>query len=225
MEQVLHHLLFAAAWASFGIVHSLLAADGIKARAREEFKPFYRISYNVWAGFHLGAILLLEWGGFPAKTVFAWPSWLEWTLYGLHALGWILVVWAVSGYDLGRFAGIEEAAEEIRRRDAAIRRGRPRADLADPAVPPKPEIEPLRTSGLNAYMRHPLYTALLVVLWSRVFDEFQLATAIWGTAYIFIGTHFEERKLRRLYGQAYDRYRQAVPAFFPWRGRYRPGDD
>ena len=221
MEQVLHHLLFAAAWASFGAVHSLLAADWVKARAREEFKPFYRISYNIWAGFHLGAILLLEWGGYPAKFVFPWPTWLEWTFHGIQALGWIMVLWAVSGYDLGRFAGIEEAADKIRSRDTAAKPQQP--PPAEPLTPPKPEIEPLRTGGLNAYMRHPLYTGLLIVLWGRVFDEFQLASALWGTAYIVIGTHFEERKLSRLYGEAYDRYRQAVPVYFPWRGRYRPG--
>ena len=222
MEQVLHHLLFAAAWASFGVVHSLLAADWVKARAVDEFRPFYRISYNIWAGFHLGAILLLEWGGFPDKAVFGWPSWLGWTFHGVQALGWMLVLWAISGYDVGRFAGIEEAADEIRSRDTARKPGRPQSDAQ--VAPPKPEVEPLRTEGLNAYMRHPLYTGLLVVLWSRVFDEFQLATALWGTAYIVIGTRFEERKLRRLYGEAYERYCAAVPAFFPWRGRYRAGN-
>ena len=223
MEQVLHHLLFAAAWASFGIVHSLLAADWVKARAREDFKPFYRISYNVWAGLHLGAILLLEWGGFPAKTAFAWPSWLAWTFHGVQAVGWLLVLWAISGYDLARFAGIDEAADEIRSRDATRKPGQTQA--ADPLTPPKPEVEPLRTEGLNAYMRHPLYTGLLIVLWSRVFDEYQLATALWGTAYIVVGTRFEERKLCRLYGAAYESYRQAVPVYFPWRGRYRPNGD
>ncbi len=220
MEQVLYHLAFAAAWASFGIIHSLLAADWVKARAVDDFKPFYRISYNVWAGFHLGAILLLEWDGFPGKTVFGWPDWLAWTLYGGQGLGWLLVLVAISGYDLGRFTGISEAADEIRVRDAA---GKPApAPSPDPLIPPRPEIEPLRVDGLNAYMRHPLYTGLLVVLWSRVFDEFQLATALWGTAYLIVGARFEERKLCRLYGADYETYRQQVPVFFPWRGRYRP---
>ena len=223
MEQVLYHLVFAAAWASFGIVHSLLAADWVKARAVDEFRPFYRISYNIWAGLHLGAILLLEWGGFPAKTLFGWPSWMAWTMHGIQALGWILVLVAISGYDLGRFTGISEATEEIRLRDAANKPGQPTPTLDDPMTPPRPEVEPLRVDGLNGYMRHPLYTGLLVVLWSRAFDEFQLATALWGTAYIVIGTRFEERKLRRLYGAPYDRYQAAVPVFFPWRGRYRPG--
>jgi protein-S-isoprenylcysteine O-methyltransferase Ste14 len=80
----------------------------------------------------------------------------------------------------------------------------------------------LRVDGMNGFVRHPLYTGLLVVLWSRVFDEFQLASALWGTAYIIIGTRFEERKLLRLYGESYLHYRQAVPTYFPWRGRYRP---
>ena len=224
MDQFLYHLVFAAAWASFGLVHSLLAADWVKARATDEFKPFYRISYNILAGTHLGAILLLEWGGFPAKTLFGWPDWMAWTLHAFQGLGWLLVLVAISGYDLGRFAGITETAEEIRARDAASKPGPPAARADDPPGPPRPEIEPLRVSGLNAYVRHPLYTGLLVVLWSRVFDEFQLASALWGTAYIVIGARFEERKLQRLYGEAYDHYRQAVPVFFPWRGRYGPAD-
>ena len=80
-------------------------------------------------------------------------------------------------------------------------------------------VEPLATGGLNAFVRHPLYSGLFLVLWARVSNDLTLATALWGSLYLVIGSRFEERRLLRVYGEAYARYRAAVPAFVPWKGR------
>ena len=54
-----------------------------------------------------------------------------------------------------------------------------------------------------------------MILWGLVRDPVSLATAVWGSLYLMIGTYFEERKLRRLYGKAYDDYSRRVPPFIP----------
>ena len=46
-----------------------------------------------------------------------------------------------------------------------------------------------------------------------------LVSALCITAYFVIGAWFEERKLERVFGEAYSRYRSRVPGLLPFRGR------
>ncbi len=70
--------------------------------------------------------------------------------------------------------------------------------------------------GLHRCVRHPLYSAGFMILWGLLRDPLSLAMAIWGSLYLVIGTRFEERKLRRLYGAAYDDYSKRVPPSIAW---------
>jgi len=72
---------------------------------------------------------------------------------------------------------------------------------------------------MHRYVRHPIYLGAYLFLWGGVVDEFALQTAIWASAYLYIGTWFEDQKLIKQYGQAYIDYRQKVPSVFPYRGR------
>ena len=56
MADVTPHLIYAAAWASFGLGHSLLARDGFKRRFRPLIGAAYRIAYNAVAAVHLVAV-------------------------------------------------------------------------------------------------------------------------------------------------------------------------
>jgi hypothetical protein len=217
MGAVGDHLLFAALWASFGLVHSVLAGRRAKAALTPLLGGYYRAVYNVVAATHLGVIFWVEWRFFPDRAVFDYPAWLTWLLYVAQAGGWFVVALGLFQYDLGRFAGLTQARAAIRRYELA-RQGVADDTVADPEPAAGPD-EPLRTGGPHRYVRHPLYAGLFVVLWTRVFDEFTLATAVWGSLYLLIGTHYEERKLLRDHGDAYRRYRAAVPAYIPWRGR------
>ncbi len=77
------------------------------------------------------------------------------------------------------------------------------------------DAQPLVTDALHARFRHPLYTAVLLLLWGMADDELALATALWGSLYLWIGSAFEERRLIARYGDAYRRYRAATPRFLP----------
>ncbi len=238
------HALYALAWLSFGVVHSLLARRKANLAFDAAFGGFARIGYNLIAAVHLGAILVLEWRGFPGKAAFDPPLWLHAPMAAVQAAGWVLLFVALVQYDLGRFGGLAQARVIVHRRDS--RRGGPgggglgggglggggmggpmaRAPLARRDVPPDipPDIpharlEPLVTRGVHRYVRHPLYTAMFLVFWGRAFDEAALMTAAWGTLYLLIGTRFEERKLLDIYGADYARYSAAVPRFLPLRGR------
>ena len=72
------------------------------------------------------------------------------------------------------------------------------------------------TSGPYAWVRHPLYTGSLLVLWllpMMTLNLFALNLAI--GLYFWIGAYFEERKLARYFGRPYEEYQQRTPMFIP----------
>lgn len=211
MNLVLGQLLLAAGWISFGIAHTALAGDAVRNRLPTRLGPYYRLGYNCLAALHLALILWLERAALFGRLDFAWPAPVQRILWGAMAAGVFLIVAAVLRYDLGAFSGLTEA-------QAAIRRARSDSGTTAEGAP-EPEIEPLRTDGLNRHVRHPLYSGLFIFLWARVTDDLTLATAVWASLYLVIGARYEERRLLRLYGDAYARYRRKVPAFFPRPGR------
>ena len=74
-------------------------------------------------------------------------------------------------------------------------------------------------SGFHAYVRHPLYAAGFLIFWGAAWTDLALATALWASFYLVIGSRFEERRLKQLYGGHYHAHRNRVPAFFSWRGK------
>lgn len=173
----------------------MLAGQSAKAAFKNTLGRKYRLAYNVLA---IVTFALAAWAGL---TVFSTAPDIEWggrakVWLGIIGIsGWILLFIAAGGYDMRRFMGLSQATENTS------------------------EDEPLRTDGLHRYVRHPLYSAVFLILMGGAWTHFGLATALFGSIYIFIGTWSEERKLIALYGQDYIDYRQNVPAFIPWRGR------
>jgi protein-S-isoprenylcysteine O-methyltransferase Ste14 len=65
-------------------------------------------------------------------------------------------------------------------------------------------------------VRHPLYTAGLVLIWLLPILTWNLLALNLGlTAYIFIGAYFEERKLLLEFGDSYAEYREHTPMLIP----------
>lgn len=195
----LAHGLYALAWLSFGAGHSVLASPWGKRALGPWFGPWYRLVYNGLALFHVGAVVglglaLLE------TAPYVIPKSLLYALYVVQVLGAGVLLVGLSGYDLGRFGGLRQIRNHYTGRE-------------------EPEDEPLRVGGLHRYVRHPLYSGGLLLLWGGPPSEFGLTTALWASLYLWIGTVFEERALLRLYGEAYADYRSRVPAIVPWRGR------
>ena len=74
----------------------------------------------------------------------------------------------------------------------------------------------LITTGLFRYCRHPLYLfTILAFAITPVMSLDRLAIIIYTYVYAVIGIIFEERKLVKIFGQAYVDYQQRVPAIFP----------
>lgn len=185
---------YGLAWASFGALHSALAAESVKAALG--LGRYSRLAYNGFAALHLGVIWWLGkfWLSDAAPLGLA-PA-VGTIGDGVTVFGLVVIAVALMGYDRGRFLG----TTQLRAPEAA-------------------EDENLRIDGLHRFVRHPLYSGLFLVLWGHAQTEFALATALWGSVYLVIGAGFEERRLIDRYGTAYRTYRARVPAFVPWRGR------
>jgi protein-S-isoprenylcysteine O-methyltransferase Ste14 len=83
--------------------------------------------------------------------------------------------------------------------------------LPEDTFPPK-----LITDGFYRYVRHPLYTAGLVIIWLIPTMTCNLLALNLGlTIYIIVGAYFEERKLLDEFGDAYAEYRRHTPMLIP----------
>lgn len=189
------HAAYGLAWLVFGLTHSGLAG-------RTWFGRWSRLVYNAVAFGQfiavgaVGAVLLGD------RPGFALPPWAAWGLGAMHLAGWAVLLAAARFYDLGRLGGLTQ----LRRPDA-------------------PADEELRLDGPHAWVRHPLYAGAFLILWGAALSPLGLATALWGSLYLLVGTACEEKRLARRYGAAYGAYRARVPAFIPWRGKPCSGGD
>ncbi|MGB0681092.1 MAG: methyltransferase family protein [Magnetovibrionaceae bacterium] len=193
---VLPHLIYAALWLAFGASHSLLCGEGAKAALGPLLGAGYRLAYNGFALICIGVVfavgyLILH----PSLFQLSGTPW-GFGLLVVQIAGLVFGLIALRGYDLGRFAG----TEQLRRARAGL---------------PPEDDEPLRIEGLNRYLRHPLYLAAYLILWGGAVDDRGLATALWGSVYLWLGARFEERRLLARYGQAYAEYRDRTPSVIP----------
>ncbi len=101
-----------------------------------------------------------------------------------------------------------------------VSRARPHARVDRP--------EPLMVSGPHRYVRHPLYSAaiLLVTGWWLVLDySFLLLAAFFLLLWFnFVIAPFEERELKALFGVEYEAYARETPRFVPYFHRRRDRD-
>ncbi|MEX2143655.1 MAG: isoprenylcysteine carboxylmethyltransferase family protein, partial [Anaerolineales bacterium] len=75
----------------------------------------------------------------------------------------------------------------------------------------------LVTSGAYHWIRHPLYTGSMMVLWLLPgFSVNGFAFVVGISLYFIVGALFEERKLEGFFGKAYRNYKERTPMFIPW---------
>ncbi|MBK8562833.1 MAG: isoprenylcysteine carboxylmethyltransferase family protein [Saprospiraceae bacterium] len=192
---VLH---FTLATVAYYLLHSLLAADGVKAGLSRLLPArYYRLAYNVLAVLLLAALLILY---FMVEKKPLWPL-NKLLIFGggilcIFGVNW--VVQAFSKYDIGEFTGMEQ-----------LRSGK------------QPVHTKLIVRGMNGRVRHPLYFGSLLLVWGVMFlfqNDAAFAFAMVSTIYLIIGTRLEEEKLVAQFGKAYQKYQREVPMLVPkWR--------
>lgn len=184
--------------ALFGLQHSLMARSGFKRWLAEFLPRSVERATFVLATTVVLTLLFVLWQPIPADI---------WVAEGVAAglllacfwLGWLTVAGSTLLTGHFEFVGLKQVWLAFRRR---------RAD------PP-----PFVTRFLYRFVRHPMYTGLLLALWMTPrMTVGHLLFAAGMTGYLLIGMHLEERDLVRHYGRRYRAYQRRVPALIP-----RPG--
>lgn len=186
------------AFVVYSALHSVLASHTLKGWVRgafgeAAFQRYYRLAFNFIGGLTLLPILWLV-AALPDRPLYVILYPWRWLSYAGQLLGaWIL--WAslqqTSAFD---FLGLRQVFAQA-------------GQAAD--------VE-LVTGGPYARMRHPLYTGSLLVLWLLPMMSLNLFTLNLAIGlYFWIGAYFEERKLSRYFGAAYDEYKASTPMFVP----------
>ncbi len=198
-------LIFATLMA-FGVVHSLLASHAAKQIAqrllgRNVATATYRLIYNVLA---LATILPALYLVFrlPDRELYRLPAPWDSVALGIQILAALGLLYSVYQMDVWFFLGLRQLGEPPQ---LGIRYS------IDSTSTPQ-----LVTNGLHRFVRHPLYTTSLIVLYlASPMSLNWLAFAISCNVYFFVGSIFEERKLVREFGDAYRAYQQRVPRLLP----------
>jgi methanethiol S-methyltransferase len=186
----------------FAIQHSGMARPGFK-RWWTRFVPgsMERSTYVLLSSL---ALILLFWLWRPLPQV-VWQvehDAARMALYGLSALGWLLVLtgtFLINHFDL---FGLRQTWLYYRRRDAGE--------------------QPFVIRAFYRIVRHPLMLGFMIAFWSTpTMTLGHLLFAFATTAYILIAVKYlEERDLVAAFGDDYRAYQQRVPMLLPWP---RPG--
>ena len=197
--------LILIAGAVFGAIHTFLAAVRVKNWARQRWgtrrvDQWYRLFFSLAALVTFLPVLLLPQilPDHPLYTISA--PWV-WLTTGIQLASVVIFLVALLQTDVWRFIGLRQM-------------------LVGGEPIPADRHERLVTSGPYRWVRHPLYSTAILIMWLWPTMTVNLATffAV-STAYLYLGSIPEEQKLVDEFGDAYRHYQQAVPRLIPlpWR--------
>ena len=178
----------------WGVVHSVMASLGFKQLLQNTLGDgtmrFYRLFYNVFSAISFMPILYLT-ATLPNKDLYQVSSPWNYVMLAGQGISTLLLIVAVLQTDTLSFVGLRQLFSDEKN-------GK------------------LVTSGLYRFVRHPLYTFGLLILWlspNMTLNSLVFYTSL--TVYILVGAYFEERKLVREFGQAYIDYKASTPMLIP----------
>ena len=197
-ERLSAYILLAVMWSVYCAVHSLMISTPFLRRVRGRFPDghrYHRLFFNIFSIVTLIPIALFSLA-LRSAPLFQWNGGLRGLQALLLVMGFALLAAGAWQYDIKEFMGLSQISSPDTCRSIA-------ADCE------------LNTTGVLGLLRHPWYTAGLLLLWARDLDLAAIIINVVLTAYIIIGTFLEERKLIAAYGQAYRDYQGKVSMFLP----------
>ncbi|MFQ5398063.1 MAG: NnrU family protein [Anaerolineae bacterium] len=197
--------IFFICFVVWALLHSLTAASTLKEFFRQRLGTrvadgLYRLAYNLFAIGTFLPVLYLAATQLPHTLLWAIPDPFRAAAFLVQGIGAVGLLVSLSQTDVWDFLGVRQALGLLTGEDASAR-------------PPE-----LVTSGVYAFVRHPLYFFSLLVIWFT--PTMTLNTLIFNvlvTLYFWIGAYYEERRLAAFFGEEYQNYQRSVPRLFPRR--------
>lgn len=190
-------ICLAALWLAYYFLHSLLASLPAK-NCFENLLPryfkYYRLTFNFQS---IVFFMLIFWyqKQLPAKWIFIAPTWLAPVGWIIVSIGIVLGYVGFRNYSFAEFSGYLQAREGDHYKEI------------------------LKISGLNKYVRHPLYFASFVILigWFLQWPgNKNLVFVSISLVYLFVGAWLEEKRLVREFGDQYIKYQKEVKMMIPF---------
>ena len=151
--------------------------------------------YSIASGVAL-LLMIVLWQRTPVLlTLDGAPRWALRGVFVLAALGFLWAVRSLGSFDT---FGLEPIRAHLRGTE--------------------PRTMPLAIRGPYRWVRHPLYSLFLVLLWAcpDVTADRLLFNTLF-TVWIVVGSVLEERDLVRQFGEPYRGYQRQVPMLLPWK--------
>ena len=194
------YIVLALLWIAYCVVHSALISitvtDFFKRLLGDKYR-FYRLFFNIFsAGTVVPLLMHSHSARWKTELLFTWEGYMRIIQYCLVALGAVLAITAARHYNMFQFLGIQQ-----------IRKGR-----SGTAMTGSGEFD---SSGVLGIVRHPWYLAVFILLWSRDLNVAGFIINMVLSAYLWIGTLLEERKLVLEFGEKYKAYQRQVSMLLP----------
>jgi protein-S-isoprenylcysteine O-methyltransferase Ste14 len=190
----LSYIWLALGWMVYGALHSILASPVIKRwfeRKSAFIARHYRILYILIALISLVMMAFLFW---ETPRVLLWNS-TPITQY--TGILFIICGSVIMGIIIRKYFKTVKNLHDL---------------MYDNAIPV------LFQKGLHGYVRHPLYLGTFLLIWG-LFLLFPygslLVSNVIITLYTILGIGYEEKKLIRVFGEKYIRYKLEVPMLLP----------
>lgn len=181
---------------AFAIQHSIMARDWFKSRWVKVIHPAMERSAFVLATGIALIPLLVFWQSFGAPIWSVTSPVLQHLIRGLGVVGWaylFLASFAIHHFELFGLQQVWGAFTEM-----------------------APARVAFRERWMYRFDRHPIMTGVLVGIWATPeLTQDRLLFNVVCSLYIAIGVHFEERALRRQWGEVYDSYSRRVWSIVP----------
>jgi protein-S-isoprenylcysteine O-methyltransferase Ste14 len=179
---VVNCLLFSV----FALHHSIFARSGLKARLVRVVPPDLERSTYVWLASLLFLAVCLWWRPVPGTWWQLDGIW-RWLALAVQSVAGVATLISAGKLDVLRLAGVRQT-------------------LGSGAEQPL-----VRRAGGYGLVRHPIYLEWCLFVWSApTMTATRAVFAIISTFYLMVAVPFEERDLRRLYGQDYETYTTKV---------------
>jgi len=202
MNYVIDVTVIIILFALYGFIHSILASEKVKQVFKKTFGKliaFYRLGYNVFA--LVGLYFIWDLAPHPTLQIYKLPPLYDLLVLIPQFLSLIGIIWCFKYICFKEFIGLNQIDRYLKN------------EYSDNELD---ENFTLRIDGPYKYTRHPIYFFSIIFLMFRSeMNLFYLTMFISFTAYFYIGSYYEEKKMVRLFGDDYRNYQKKVPRIFP----------